>query len=105
MLENNKMLNESQEAEVQEKRWQELSRLDTSEVVKIWLNDLLEKYGKTLIGTLTKNEINAEIVDAKYSLAKDKAAENNFSVWGDSDMEEYYEEYLEVLYDLFYYAK
>lgn len=73
-------------------RWASLPDID-NETVKIWIDALLESRHKTLVETLTVEEIKAEIEETEGSI-------RNFRSWGDKHTIVDCEEYLEVLTEL-----
>ncbi|MBQ8626068.1 MAG: hypothetical protein IJ419_07900 [Agathobacter sp.] len=80
------------EKETTKKIWESLPVID-SEMVKIWLSNLLESKNKVSVNDLTVEEINAEIEETKGTL-------DNYRVWGDTAAIANCEEYIETLQEL-----
>jgi hypothetical protein len=77
---------------MKEKRWNALPKIK-NEMVKIWLDDLLESKNKMFVEELTAEEIKAEIEENNDSM-------KNFEVWGDRHAIVDCEDYIEVLEEL-----
>lgn len=76
----------------EQKRWDALPDID-NEIVKNWLDSLLEDKSKMFVEELTVEEIQAEIEETKGSI-------DNFRMWGDRHAIVDCEEYIEVLEEL-----
>ena len=76
----------------EQKRWDALPDID-NEIVKNWLDSLLEDKNKMFVEELTVEEIQAEIEETKGSI-------DNFRMWGDRHAIVDCEEYIEVLEEL-----
>ena len=76
----------------EQKRWDALPDID-NEIVKTWLDSLLEDKSKMFVEELTVEEIQAEIEETKGSI-------DNFRMWGDRHAIVDCEEYIEVLEEL-----
>ena len=78
--------------EMREKRWNALPNFD-NEIVKIWLDTLLDDKNKMCIEELTVEEIKAEIEESKGSI-------ENFRILGDRHAIIDCEEYIEILEEM-----
>lgn len=82
--------------ELQEKRWKNLSWIE-SDIVKIWCNELLEKKNKMSLEELTIEEIKEEIEEAKRDIKQYRMWNDRHSIM---DCKEYIEVLEEVLEEL-----